>query len=114
MWQNDMEDSPFYSCKACHKPLKLWPEEFLTVSKCTKCSDKIENNGINLHVCFTCPDTHIDQRNHLCNKHMDAQKRVVVVDFKAKKELLPLRRRIFMWRFNPLGNRESDDRPMIK
>ena len=31
----------------------------MQMSKCTKCSDKIENNGINLHVCFTCPDTHI-------------------------------------------------------
>ena len=50
---------------------------------------------VNLHVCFTCPDTHINERNHLCKKHVDGQKRVVVVDFKAKKrqglnEFLPL------------------------
>ena len=39
---------------------------------------------VNLHVCFTCPDTHINERNHLFKKHVDAQKRVVVDDFKAK------------------------------
>ena len=38
---------------------------------------------------------YVDERNQFCNKHMDAQTRVMVVDFQAKKgqglnEFLPL------------------------
>ena len=77
-----MPNSTLYSCKSCNTPLKLWPVECLAVSQCAKCEEKIENNGRNLHVCFTCPKTHVSHRQHLCSDHGDVHlQRVVLVDF---------------------------------
>ena len=78
-----MPNSPLYSCKSCNnKPLKLWPADCLAESQCMKCEEKIVNNGRNLHVCFTCPETHVSHRQHLCGEHGDVHlQRVVLVDF---------------------------------
>ena len=75
-----MPNSTLYSCKS-------WPADCLAVSQCDKCEEKIVNNGRNLHVCFTCPKTHVSHRQHLCNDHGDVHlQRVVLVDFSKAVE----------------------------
>ena len=82
-----MQNSTLYSCKSCSARLKLWPADCLAVSQCTKCEEKIVNNGRNLHVCFTCPRTHVSHRQHLCSDHRDVHlQRVVLVDFSKAVE----------------------------
>jgi len=83
-----MPNSTFYSCKTCNQPLKLWPVRCLAVSTCRKCKTKIENNGRNLHVCFTCPEKHVSDRLHLCSEHRDVHlQRTVLVDFSKSSEV---------------------------
>jgi len=72
--------SDFYSCKKCNSRLKLWPMNKLSRSRCSKCKTKIENDGTNLHVCFTCPKD-ISEKNHLCSGHHAQGQGLVLVDF---------------------------------
>ena len=77
--------SPLYKCKKCQKQLKLWPVEKLSKTKCFKCDgEKYDNDGTNVHVCFTCEDWNMDL--HLCSKHHRGQE-VIEVDFEEKSSI---------------------------
>jgi len=75
---DNIPPSPLYRCKKCQKNLKLWPKENLSSSICKKCKNWINNDGTNLHVCFTCQGD-ISIRNHLCSNHLGRD--ILEVDF---------------------------------
>jgi len=64
--------STLYKCKTCVKPLKVWPVEKLLKGECRACDEEYENDGTNVHVCFTCQRTTYT-KYHLCNNHHGLQ-----------------------------------------